>query len=257
MLFFKRILKEPEPVAEKAGAPPVAGPERRSTRRYAIHPGFPLQAVLCLVGRDDTGAPMSNTRHGWNWKGRLIDCSERGVRIQMGPVIKGEAGDPCDLKLSVDDFELTVPCLIANLTERPEGMVFGLSHAIEDATTLAAYRQLLEVVALGSTLKSHGRGAKRDESGYLVQHFVNDRPARLSVWRHPADSSVSAFEFLLQDNLVRAVAGQGIQYLSGESGRSVAAARSMEIQRLFRWVVPNLAPVVPEDVRVFMKRYSA
>ena len=87
MLFFKRILKEPEPTSS---TPAV---ERRSTKRYAINPAFALKAVLSFIARDDTGAPLSNTRHGWNWKGRLIDCSEQGVRIQMGPGLKVELGD--------------------------------------------------------------------------------------------------------------------------------------------------------------------
>lgn len=130
MLLFKRILKEPEPAADTV---PLV--ERRSTKRYIVNPQFPLQAVLSFIGRDDSGAPMSNSRHGWNWKGRLIDCSEQGVRIQMGPTLKVAARDLCDLKLIVDDFELTVPCHIANIRENAEGPVFELKHDIEDETT--------------------------------------------------------------------------------------------------------------------------
>ncbi|MDB6116196.1 MAG: PilZ domain protein, partial [Lacunisphaera sp.] len=161
MLFFKRILKEPEPAA---AAPPV---ERRATKRYAVNPQFPLKAVLSFVPRDDTGTPMSTSRHGWNWKGRLIDCSEQGARLQMGPTLKVAVRDLCDLILTVDDFELTVPCHIANVREEAAGVVFGLKHDMADATTLAAYGQLLEVLALGSTLKLHGKAAA-DESGYLA-----------------------------------------------------------------------------------------
>src|SRR5689334_19797347 len=128
MLFFKRILKEPpEPAAS-----PVPFVERRSTKRYLVNPLFPIKAVLSYVGRDESGAPMSNTRHGWNWKGRLIDCSELGVRIQMGPTLRVEARDLCDLKLTVQDFALTIPCHIANIRETPAGPVFGLKHRIEE-----------------------------------------------------------------------------------------------------------------------------
>lgn len=253
MLFFKRILKEPEPVEDA-----VPRVERRSTKRYLVNPQFPLRAVLSFIGRDESGAPMSNTRQGWNWKGRLIDCSEQGVRMQMGPALKVEAREMCDLKLTLDDFQLTIPCHIANIRENAEGLVFGLKHDIEDDPTRIAYGQLIEILALGSTLRQSGRTAKPDESGYLVERFVSDRPARLSIWRYPGDGSVAAFEFQLKDNLVRAAAGQGMEYYSGEGdeAREATAAKSLEIQRLFSWVVPNLAAAVPDDVRDFLKRYS-
>lgn len=253
MLFFKRILKEPEPTSS---TPAV---ERRSTKRYAINPAFALKAVLSFIARDDTGAPLSNTRHGWNWKGRLIDCSEQGVRIQMGPGLKVELGDPCDLKLTVDDFALTVPCHLTNIHEQPEGMVFGLKHDIEDEATATAYRQLLEVVALGSTLKLQPKAAKPDASGYLVEIYVSPRPSRLTVWRHPADQSVAAFEFQLKDNLVRGAAGHMVEFLAdldGTGSRPASTEKCLEIGRLFSWVVPNLASVVPDDVREFLKHYA-
>lgn len=253
MLFFKRILKEPEPAAS-----PVPFVERRSTKRYLVNPRFHLKAVLSFIGRDESGAPMSNTRHGWSWKGRLIDCSELGVRIQMGPTLRVEARDLCDLKLTVQDFELTIPCFIANIRENSEGPVFGLKHHIEEEGTWHAYRQLLEVLALGSTLRLHSKTAEPDESGYKVEHYVSDRPARLTIWRHPQDNSVAAFEFQMKDSLVRAAEGYGMGYLTGEGedARSARTAKAQEIQRLFNWVVPNLALAVPEDVREFLQRHA-
>ncbi len=250
MELFKRILKEPD-LTE------VPRQERRSTQRFVLHPGFQLKAVLSLIGRDDTGVPMSNTRHGWNWKGRLLDCSEHGARMQMGSSLKAVSGDTCDLILTVDDYELTVPCHITNIRELDGNLVLGLKHDIEDEAIWTGYRQLLEVVALGSTLKPHGRSPKPDESGYLVEHYVSKRSARLSVWRHPSNQAVLAFEFQLKDNMVRAAAGQGMEFLAGEEARPATAAKSMELQRLFNWVVPNLAPAVPEDVRAFLRAYAA
>ena len=253
MLFFKRILKEPEPTAS---TPAV---ERRSTKRFAISPAFALKAVLSFIARDDTGAPLSNTRQGWNWKGRLIDCSEQGVRIQMGPGLKIGLGDPCDLKLTIQDFELTVPGHVTNIREQPEGMVFGLKHDIADAATQGAYRQLLEVIALGSTLKLQPKAAQSDASGYLVEVYASNRPSRLTVWRHPANESVAAFEFQLKDNLVRGAVGQSAEFLSdtgGTGSRPASTEKCLEIGRLFTWVVPNIAPAVPDDVRAFLQHYA-
>jgi PilZ domain len=254
MLFFKRILKEPEPPVK-----PTPAVERRGLPRYPISPEFPLKAVLSFIGRDENGAPMSNTRHGWNWKGRLLDCSEEGARIQMGPAVKVQDGEPCDLKLSVQDYEITVPCQITNLGETPEGVVLGLKHAIDDAVTREGYRQLLDVVALGSTLKLESSAKQPDASGYLVEVYAGTRPSRLTVWRHPADESVMAFEFVLNDNMVRAAAGQRVEYLADIDGTGSLPAtteKCLEIGRLYQWVVPNLPADMPEEVRGFLKHYA-
>lgn len=248
MLFFKSILKEPE-VAVNSTSPA----ERRTIPRFAINPQFKLKAVLSFTKRNDTQSPKGSTRPGWNWKCRILDCSEQGVRILMDPALKVQARDLCDLKLSVEGFELTIPCHIANIREEAEGLIFGLKHEIEAEKTWNAYWQLLEVVALGSALKLHRRTTKPDESGYLVEHYVNNRPARLTIWRRPDDQAVAAFEFRLKDNLVRAVAGQKIEYLTSAAARPATAAQVLEIQRLFQWVVPNISSAVPEDVREFLK----
>ena len=254
MTFFKRILKEPEPVATEA--PRI---ERRSVPRFVVSSQFPLKAVVSFVGRDESGAPMSNTRHGWNWKGRLIECSELGARMQLGPGIRAEPAENCDLKLSIQTYEINVPCHIANLSETPEGMVLGLVHDLSDAAIRRDYLQLLEVVALGSTLTLQPKAAQPDASGYLVEIYASTRASRLTVWRHPADASVAAFEFQLQDSLVRAAAGHGAEFLAdvaGTGSRPASSDQCLEIGRLFTWVVPNLAPAVPEDVRVFLQYYA-
>lgn len=258
MLFFKRILKEPEPEpAEGEEAPPAV--ERRSAKRFKVHPDSQLKAVLSFIGRDDTGAQMSHSRAGWNWRGRVIDCSEHGVRLQLGPVVKAAAGDDGELTLEMEDFLLKIPCHIANITDQPAGLVFGLKHDIADEKTLRAFRQLLEVMALGSTLRRKFRKHKVDESGYLTEQYASDRPSRLTVWRNEHDLAPAAFEFLLKDSLVRGAAGQDLQYLAGTdpaSARLAPLEKAKEIFRLLQWVVPNMSPSVPLDVRRFLKQQT-
>lgn len=257
MLFFKRILKEPASSAAVAVAAPAV--ERRGEQRYGISADFPLKVMLSFVGRDESGAPMSNTRHGWNWKGRLIDCSEEGARMQLGPGVRVDLGEACDLKLSVQDFELTVPCLVTNLTEEPAGVVLGLNHAIEDAATLEGYRQLIDVIALGSTLKLQSRTPKPDESGYIVEVYAGTRSSRLTAWRYPGKGGVAAFEFILKDNMVRAAAGQRVEFLAdiaGAGSQPATSEKCVEIGRLFQWVVPNLPADLPADLRAFLRHYA-
>jgi hypothetical protein len=200
---------------------------------------------------------MNTSRHGWNWKGRLFDCSEQGARIVMGPTLKVEARDMCDLSLVIDDFRLNIPCHISNLREQDGGTVFGLKHDITDEATRNAYRQLLEVFALGSALKLHSKAAKSDANGYLMEKYSSDRPAHLTVWRLKGDQSVGAFEFQLKDNLVRGAAGRPVKFLAGTGAdaRPAPPAKAQEIQRLFHWVTPNLSLAVPEDVRKFLQEF--
>jgi len=251
MLFFKRILKD-----TKSAANTSLPMERRSLKRYAINPRFPIKAVLCYSGRINSQSPMGPPRPGWQWQGRLLDCSERGARIQMSPTLKVEARSLCDLRLTVEEFKLTVPCHITNIREHAEGLVFGLRQDIADEATGKAFAQLIEVLALGSTLKLHSKPAEPVKGDYLVEHYVSDRPARLSIWRHPADESVAAFEFQLRDNLVRAAEGHDLQYMVGVPPRTATPAQAQEIQRLFNWVLPNLAAAVPEEVREFLQQYA-
>ncbi|HTL67022.1 MAG TPA: PilZ domain-containing protein [Lacunisphaera sp.] len=266
MSLFKRRSPPPPPAAkppvpEPAAAPePLATPaeERRRARRFTLQPEFPLKAVLSYVGRDDTGAPVSTSRHGWHWKGRLIDCSELGARMQLGHAMPAVVGETCDLRLTDGDFELVVPCHVTHLRETPEGLVLGLRHDITDPATLQEYKRLVELAALSSTLRLRTRTPKPDDSGYFVERYGSNRPASLTVWRHPANSAVAAFEFILKDCLVRVVHGREIEYFAGDArGSSPATSmRSMEIHRLFRWVVPNLPPAIPDDVRAFLRHHA-
>ena len=251
MLFFKRILKVP-PLADMKTLPV----ERRSARRYVVNPQFPLKAVLSSSGRVGSTAPMGHPRPAWTWEGRLVDCSEQGARILMSPAHKVDASDLCDLRLTIEEFRLTIPCHIGNITGRAEGLVFGLRHEITDEATRQAYAQLLEVLALGSALKLQVKSAEPDASGYLVEHYASNRPARLTVWRLPTGGGVVAFEFLLKDSLVRVVTEQDVEYRNAADGRTAPPAKALEIKRLFQWVVPNIADTVPEDVRKILKHHA-
>lgn len=244
---------------EAPKAPSYPAVERRGEPRFTIPPELPMKAGLSLIGRDDTGAPMSNSRHHWNWKGRLLDFSGEGARMQMGPGVRGEVGDSCDLLLSVEDLEVSVPSSIANIAESPEGPVFGLRHRIEDEAIWRKYSLLLEVVALGSTLALSAKQTTPDESGFLVEQYASAWGSRLTIWRRAKKGSVAAFEFVLNDGLVRAAEGEPLEFLAGEDASSAPVAdrdRANDLFRLFHWVVPSLAAAVPEDVRQFLRKYA-
>ncbi len=247
MLFLKRILKEPA----ESGRTTVRK-ERRSDRRLAVGEQFPLKAVLSFDRRGGSVAPMS--QRGWDWPGRLLNCSEVGARILLGPGALAAQGDFCELQLDLEGFKLAVPSRITNIRVERDGIHFGLKHDIGSAVVANAYRQLLEIVALGATLRLQSRTAKPDGSGLLVEQYGGDCQSRLKIWREKSGRKVTAFEFLLKDCLVRAAHGQPVEYLT--NARHATPAKAEEIKRLLGWVVPNLAPAVPDDVRDFLRHYA-
>jgi len=253
MQFFKRILN-----FKDAGTTPK---ERRGRLRYAPNAKFPLKAVLNLAGRDDTGAILQNSRGGgWDWSGRLVNFSDHGARMQLPSSVSAVRGDPCRLRLNLEGYQLDLPGCISNIHEQRDSILYGLTLEKADERTQLAYRQLVELVALGATLKPVKAAPKTDRPGQVVEQYAGDARSRLSVWREPAGRKVTAFEFLLKDCGVRGTAGRQLEYLTGSDAaeaRPASAAQTAEIHRLFHWVVPNIAPVVPTDVREFLQQYAA
>lgn len=250
MQFFKGILQES---GDENG-----GEERRSGQRMPVSAEFPVKSVLSFVGRDENGEPLGGKRQNWNWRGRLVDCSDIGARMQLAPAVRAVKGDPCDLKLSLEGTDLIIPSRIVNLREQDEGVFCGLKHEIVDLQTEKAYTQFLEIIALGATLQPSFKKAQPDDSGYLPEQYASNWQSCLNVWRHQTDKAVAAFEFVLKDCLVRAVKDHEMECLTGTTptdAKPATSYRSWEIKRLFHWVVPNLSKKVPADVKTFLKNY--
>lgn len=255
MSFFSRL---PKPATPATASTPAV--ERRRFPRFAVGADFPVKASLSYIGRDDTGAPMSSSRAGWNWKGRLVEFSEEGARLNMGKAMKAAVGEPCDLTLSCHDFEIKVPCQIANIRDEGGDMVFGLQHQFKEDGIRPAYLQLLEIVALASALAPEPGADQADASGYLLEQYASGAAARLTLWRNPKSRSVDAFQFQLNENLVRAYEGQNMEYIAYDSTADWVPApgdRCVEIHRQFQWAAHCLPAAVPEDARTFLKRFAS
>lgn len=254
MQFFQRLFKHPRP----ATAPRDIRPERRHSPRYVVNPKFPLKAVLTFLGPEAKGAKVTNSRIGWDWKGRLVCFSEHGAGMQLMAAARAASGDACELRLSLGDSVLEIPCHIANVRVQAGGLFYGLKHDITDPVTRAAYHELFEIVALGARLMPHLKREVPDSSGYLVEQYVSDRRSRLTVWREKAGATVAAAEFMLRDALVQAAEGYPVKYLYGTdaaTARKATPDKAAEIEHLFHWVVPNLAECVPADVREFLQKH--
>jgi hypothetical protein len=245
MQFFKRILLP--------NAKAVSPEKRQSGQRLVVGKEFPLRTGLDLGGRE------GGDRNQWNWKCRLLNCSEQGLRLEVGAAVPAVTGSPCALMLDLEGFELEVPACVSNHRRQGDRMFLGLKHAIADTETLNAYRQFLEVVALGATLRLHVRRSQPEGSEYLVEQYASERRSCLNVWRYPATRMVAAAEFVLKDCLVRSLPKQPLEYYAGTETTKApraAPAQALEIHRLFHWVVPNLSLSVPEDVREYLQKHA-
>ena len=271
MLFFRRILK-------KADLDQPAQSERRNAPRYLINPDFKLKASLSLTAREPskspspawepivslatmgpptrprTKSPVGGSRPGVRLHCRILDLSEGGARIQLERGTRIQARHLCDLSLLVEDFQLTLPCHISHAREHVDGLSFGLRYDAMADETWNAYCQLLEVVALGATLRLQRRSKEPGESGYFEETYVNNRPARLSIWRHPDTCEIAAMEFRLRTHLVRQLKDGAPEYLTGAANRPATEAQEEEIRRLFKWVVQNLPSEIPSDIRNFLRK---
>lgn len=252
MLFFKRILD-----VKKLSTPS----DRRGGSRFAVKQGFPIKTVLNIHGRDENGHLLkSSDGEGWDWTGRLLDISFSGARMQLPRTVSAVRGDICHLKIDVQGFEVTVPAKLAHIADRRDSLVFGLALNTPASASAPAFHQLVELIALGATLRQV-RPLQPDDSGYLVEEYAGELGSRLVIWRHLAGRDVAAFEFLLKDFLVRGLAGRSqLECLAGADpagARPVSGAKGAEIQRLYQWVVCNLAPAVPADVCHFLRQHAA
>jgi len=253
MLFFKRILD-----GRKDPGAPVAN--RRVAARFVVHRQFPVKAVLMIAGRDEAGALLKpDDREGWDWPGRLVNLSTTGARMQVPRSVIVHRDDLGRLKLDVQGYQLEIPCRIAHVVEQRDSYIFGLALDLGDADVKAAYHQLIDLVAMGSSLKLVKK-PKPDESGYLLEQYAGEPATCLSVWRQPAGRVVTAFEFLLKDCFVRGLAADDrLECFTGTekaTARTVTAAQAEEIKRLYQWVVLNLAPAVPAEVRAFLLKHA-
>jgi len=252
MLFFKRIFN----AAKGANAPR----EKRRTNRYALNAAFPLRAVLSLTGRDNFGAPLkASDNKGWDWKGQLVNLSSCGARIELPPAALAARGDDCHLKLTLDRYQLVIPSRVAHLREHRDHVVFGLELNLSEHQTRQAYRQLVDLVALGASLKLV-KNVRPDDSGYLVEQYGGKEDALLTVWRESAWQMVAAFEFKIKEYYIRGTAKNlKLKYFSAGANKQlkpVAPAMNPEMQRLFQWIVPNLTNAVPVDVQDFLKLHA-
>ena len=257
MLLFKRILnyKRPAPAPD----------DKRRAQRYAVGAAFPFKAVLTLQAHDEEGMLIEDVTKTQAWGGRLTNFSETGANIHLNAAAIARPGEPCTFKLSVDDYLLEFPGTVVHFRAFPQYSSCGFSFNFPNQEIQQAYLQVLEPVSIGASLKAVEPGkVVQDTTGLVKEQYEGRAGANLTVWRRAAGATVYSFDFRMNAYGVRWNEGMtevepyGLSKLNlaGEKTGSpfvhLTSSELDDVRWLFCLAVPNLAKMVPLDVRKFL-----
>ncbi|MBA4138674.1 MAG: hypothetical protein C0518_15320 [Opitutus sp.] len=237
MRFFSRILTSAHESLAKR--------EKRLSSRYPVGDNYPVRVTLRLdAQRRDV---------------RLIDVSCNGASAELPPAHTVRRGQDGQISFTLGEDTLTLPCRVANVRQIRGRPACGLEFEFADTSKEEAYLQLVEPVALASSLEFINP-AKVEQSvpGLRLEQYEGTAPTRLRVWRSLAEKEISAFEFQLSDYLVRWSDGMPeLELIRSGSSRALSEAQRNELIWLFYLTVPNLPKSVAPDVREFLKQQVA
>lgn len=264
VLFFKQLMDFKESALARLR-------DKRRARRYAVGLEFPLKGTVNLIGSDNAGrAKASAAGSGRDWAGRLMNLSSLGASLQLPPAALTVRGEKTILTVSVEEHVLEIPAVVAHFRVYSSHAVCGLSLQFADLRAQKPYLQLVEAVAVGgSFLPVKASRCRRNSPTHLVEQYVADNKARLTVWREgPVARVIDSFELVMGDHCIRGQAKDELievysRKKGSQSARTALSAPSYalstgeneEPRQLFRWVVPNLPKAVPGDLRGFLQRY--
>jgi hypothetical protein len=244
--------------------------DKRKAKRYYVGPAFPLKATVVLPDTDTTGRKSKTPgkpEQGRNWGGSLFNMSNVGLSLQLPPAAVAKRGEETVVTLSLDGHEVKLPCTIAHFRVQNSTAYCGLSLVVDDLTQRKAYLQLLEAVAIGSTL-APAEGISHHRPGLRSERYKSAKPAILTAWRTEEKGELAGFELVMGDHCLHGEAGHAaLQIFSSKadgsrkawSAPSFAVSEGIEneeLRKLFRWIALNLPRAVPTDLREMMRFFA-
>lgn len=249
MLLFRRIFN-----FEKAK---VAEMDHRLNTRYTPGAAFPLRAHLRLIRSE--------------WKPvKIQNISGNGLGLLAAPDSKAEAGQAVKVKLVLGEQQLELDGRLAHFVPDDQGVLCGIGLKFGDFPRQKAYLQLLQPIAIGQSLQAvPGEHVVQNEPQFLKQVFHGEGDSRLTIWLAKTPGSpLHSFEFQMHDYFCHADVQSGVlqAYLreptDSHKGKlsnpvfDLSGGLRDEIRQLFRLILPNLSPAVPDDVRAFLRRFA-
>jgi PilZ domain len=261
VLFFKRILNFSEEPAKPS--------DLRQAPRHVVGPTFPFKAVVTLPAYDGEGNVIVGHNSGQDWAGRLTNLSATGGSIQLSTAAAGRSSEPCLFKLSLDTYALEIPSRVAHFRNYPQYALCGFAFNFPNFEVQKAFLQVLEPVAIGSSLSPvDQKTVLQDLPGLRKEQFSGHAGSVLTIWRQAASNEIHGFDLRMSAFGVRwsqglpALDTYGFTQPPTPPGKKavppppefhkLTEAQQEEVHWLFCLAVPNLAKAVPVDVRKFL-----
>ena len=263
VLLFKRILdfqKSDGGLLDKRGA-----------KRYPVGAKFPLKAKITLSARDGEGHLLPADKSSpMDWGGQLLNLSSSGVSIRMHPSAVAAKGENCTMKLELDHKLFELSTTIAYYRVGQQFVSCGVVLNFPDSYARKAYLQLMEPVAIGSSLEVVAPAkVKQDLPGLLKEQYLGESETVLSVWRDSGGKNPKLFEFIVHDFCIRGnteMPGLKITYRDGAAvGKRVSrpavplplsADHQAEVRQLFQFIIQNLGKGVPSELKKFLELFA-
>ncbi len=254
MLLFKRILDFQK---TEGGAL-----DKRGAKRYAVGAKFPLKAKITLSARDGQNKPLPHSKSlPMDWGGQMLNLSSSGLSIRLHPAAVAANGEPCSVKLELDNKLFELDATVANYRIGQQYVSCGVGLKFPDAYSRKAYQQLMEPVAIGSTLEPVSDRVKQDQPGLSKEQYQGESDTVLSVWRDGSGKNPKFFEMLVHGYCVRGsteTPGLNVSFREGEKSSKAALSpdHQAEVRQLFLFIVQNLGKGVPADVRKLLELFA-
>ena len=248
MLIFRRIFNFEQAKVEQL--------EKRLNQRYVPGPSFPLQATLHYGGRD--------------FSAKILDIASNGVGVLVAPGTALAAGHHLRLSLMLEKHRLEIDARIAHLNPRENGIYLGLGLLFGEFELQKSFLQLMQPVAIGQSLQPMSADRViQDEPELTKQIYIGEPDSLLSIrMENKPGLPLHSFDFRMHDYFCRGVMQKGqtdiypLESIDPYGARltnpvfETSGGLHDEIQQLFRWVVPNLTSVIPENAREFLKKFA-
>ncbi len=232
-------------------------PDERLEQRYTPGAAFPLQVWLLLNGKE--------------WPAKVADISRNGIGLIVDAAAQPAERLAVRVKLSVGSHQQVISAGLRHVRPNSKGVYCGIGMNFDNFIVQKIYLQLLQPITIGQSLQPVPPDLViQNEPQLIKQVFRGEDQAVLTVWLGKTPGTpVHSFEFQMHDYFCRADDAVGVleaytreatDSFKGKLSNPVfdtSGGLHAEIRQLFRWILPNLSPSLPDEVRMFLQRFAS
>ncbi len=231
---------------------------KRSHTRHKVGDEFPLKATLTLIS-DDSAAQRALAARG-PVSGRVGDISFDGLSVVLPTSAELARKQLVTVRLSIESYSLEIPGSVVHFRVSDTHTTCGLKFKFADYKTQKAYHQLVEAVNIGASFAPSTRTSPgRTPPGFVRRTWRSAHRTVLTDWRKADSSAPERFEFVIGKHRLDGDAAQVALVVRSSAKGGTAPVPEVviaELRQLLCWVVPNLSPDLPADLRALMTRVA-